>query len=63
MCLTLKSKTQTLALRYAESLLEDTNYLDIHEMFENELLTDEERKEIWAHMSKITLDYPREWDK
>jgi hypothetical protein len=57
-------RNHALALRYAEALLEDPDFMGIGELFGEEFnLTEEDEREIYGHMSKITLDYPREWDE
>lgn len=57
-------RNHALALRYAEALLEDPDFLSIGELFGEEFnLSEDDEREIYDCMSKITLDYPREWDE
>jgi hypothetical protein len=58
------NRNQALALRYAEALLEDPDFLGISELFgEDYNLSEEDEHEIYGLVSKISLNYPREWDE
>jgi hypothetical protein len=57
-------RNQVLALRYAEALLEDPDFLGISELFGEEFnLTEADEYDIYQLVSKISLNYPREWDE
>lgn len=57
-------RNQALALRYAEALLEDPDFLSIGELFGEEYnLSEDDERDIYGLMSKISIDYPREWDE
>lgn len=56
------TRNQVLAVRYAEALLEDPDFMGISEMFEDYDLSEEDQREIYGLLAKVTVCFPEEWD-
>lgn len=56
------TRNQALAVRYAEALLEDSSSINVTDMFADQDLSEEDQREIYTLLSKVTVCFPPEWD-
>lgn len=56
------TRNQAFAVRYAEALLEDPDFMGISEMFEDQDLSEEDQREIYGLLARVTVCFPPEWD-